>query len=600
MMGLDADVSLAMAALWMMRILFLISLVALAAGLATLPLFYFVLFVVNGWFWSVDESQNAQEQPSFRHIVAKALTWLLPLASLAATLFLASYFFGGTGQAGNSSQPRTAAWGKLRFDEATRAIAQIVPKPPPPTLSAEDLASGIDPNEQALKGPMQIIRAMSMISLLLIGPFPTLVLLLTQIVGPMGLVLIIRSLSRNALRTGLTYLAIFVMVFVITFIWSILGFLDLVTQEKESNLKAIITERNQIPSQMKPSHENNLKALIEELPEKNRPKNGDDDIMTWAFVGGSLDPKNRTPQNSLFLFCMEPKKLMTMMDGLDELTGEQRALLQKAVDRMEGDRRCIVLGQERLAQLGKRVGDEITMTSFNYAELVFQFKIIGVFPEGRYDQSAIMHREYLKQNLQQYKDYHRGAEHLLADKSLNLIWVRLPDKQSFELLAEKVNTSGKFDPAVKMETASSAIGAFLEPMKDVLAALRYLVVPALLATMTLIIANAISISVRERQTEMAVLKVLGFRPWMVMALVLGEAVLVGALSGFLATATAYACINAIGGVPFPIAFFPKFMIFAESLWWGPAMGASVAVLGSILPAWTARSVKVSNVFSKVT
>ena len=80
---------------------------------------------------------------------------------------------------------------------------------------------------------------------------------------------------------------------------------------------------------------------------------------------------------------------------------------------------------------------------------------------------------------------------------------------------------------------------------------------------------------------------------------LGEAVLIGALSGFMATATAFAIINAMGGIPFPIAFFPKFFIPEAALWWGPGMGAMVAVLGSIVPAWSARSVKVSEVFAKV-
>ena len=603
MFGLDVDTSLAEAALLMLRVLIYIAIGSFFLGLATLPLFFFVLYALNGWFWALDESKNTGLRRSrFRKMAAPLLTWLIPLISVAATVFLVTYFRGGTGEAGDPLQPKKAPWGVQRFDEATRAIAKSMPRKPataePQTVDPDGL-EGVDPEEEAIKQPLRVIRALSMIFLLLIGPFPTLVILLTQLVGRMGLVLIIRSLSRNPLRTCLTYLAIFVLVCVITFIWSILGFLDLVTQEKESNLKAIITEKNQIPSQMKPSHEDELKALIKELPEKNRPKNGDDDIMTWAFVGGTLDPQNRTPQNSLFLFCMEPKKLLTMMDGLDDLTGEQWAQLRKAVDLMELDARCVVLGKERIAQLGKKVGDEIQMTSFNYTDMVFNLKIIGVFPEGRYDQSAIMNREYLKRSLLEYPGRHSNKEHPLADKSLNLIWVRMPDKQSFELLAEKVNSSGKFNPAVKMETASSAIGSFLEPMKDVLNAMRYLLVPALVATMTLVISNAISISVRERRTEMAVLKVLGFQPWMVMTLVLGEAVLIGALSGFLATATAFAAINAIGGVPFPIAFFPKFFIPNDALWWGPAMGAIVSVLGSIFPAWTARSVKVSEVFSKV-
>jgi putative ABC transport system permease protein len=600
MFALDVDMSLAEAALFLLRILLWISIGAFFAGLATLPLFFAVLGQINGWFWAVEEAKNTGAGRSrLRRVAAPALTWGVPVLSAAATLFLAAYFFGGSGGGGS---PRQASWGKLRFDEATRAVARSLPKPPPgsavSTVIPGDSDAGVDPAEEAIKRPLQGIRALAMILLLLVGPFPLAVVLLTLGIGRMGPVLIIRSLSRNPLRTGLTYLAIFVMVLVITLIWSILGFLSLVTEEKESNLKAIITEKNQIPSQMKPAHEAVLKQLIDELPEKNRPRNGDDDIMTWSFVGGSLDPQNRTPQNSLFLFCMEPRKLLTMMDGLDELTGEQRALLEKAMRMMEEDPTRVILGKERLKQIDKRVGDEVQLTSFNYSDMVFKLKIIGVFPEGRYDQSAVMNRQYLQNELLAYPGT-KGKEHPLADKSLNLIWVRMPDKASFELLAEKVNSSGKFNPAVKMETASSAIGTFLEPMKDLIWAMRYLLVPALVATMTLVIANAISISVRERRTEMAVLKVLGFRPWMVLALVLGEAVLVGALSGFMANAVAFAAINAVGGIPFPIAFFPKFFIPAAALWWGPAVGASVAVLGSFLPAWTARSVKVSEVFAKV-
>jgi putative ABC transport system permease protein len=131
--------------------------------------------------------------------------------------------------------------------------------------------------------------------------------------------------------------------------------------------------------------------------------------------------------------------------------------------------------------------------------------------------------------------------------------------------------------------------------------MRWLLVPAILSTMSLVIANAIGISVRERRAEMAVLKVLGFRPGQVMALVLGEAVLIGSVSGFLSAAGAYWVINKmVGGIAFPVAFFPKFMVPGHALWWGPAIGTATAVLGSFLPAWSARTVKVNEVFSKVT
>ncbi len=613
---IPVETSLLEAALFLAKILAMLAGASLVVGIITLPLFYLLLLTINGWFWAADESKSrgdtapATRSERRRAIISKALFAGLPIVSFAASFFLIAYFF--IPQPG-VSDPKAPTWGKDRFEAVTRSIAELSPwpklkeKPPPAPPDAnggqviEELVvdDGTNPEEERLKWPLRVVRITAMIGMLLIGPLPTLFIVLSFLIGRMGLVLIVRSLSRNLVRTSLTYLAIFVLVVVIIAIWSILTFMDNVMAEKETNLKAIITERNQIPSQMKPTHLNKLKELIAEMPEDLRPPGGDDDIMTWSFVGGSLDPKNRTAKNSLFFFCMEPRKVLTMLDGLEDLTGEQRKMLEKGVKLMEENPTYVVLGRERLNQIEKKVGDKVTLTSFNYTDLTFEVRIIGVLPEGtRYDQSAVMNKKYLERTLQAYRGT-AGKEHPLADKSLNLIWVRLPNKKSFEDLAWRVNNSGKFDPPVKMETASSAISTFMDSLKDLLWALRYVLTPALLVAMTLVIANAISIGVRERRTEMAVLKVLGFRPWMVMALVLGEAVLIGAISGFMAVATAYALINGLGGIQFPIPFFPKFAILPAALWWGPLIGTITALLGSIVPAWSARSVKVSEVFAKV-
>src|SRR5205085_9727112 len=127
-----------------------------------------------------------------------------------------------------------------------------------------------------------------------------------------------------------------------------------------------------------------------------------------------------------------------------------------------------------------------------------------------------------------------------------------------------------------------------------------LLVPAILATMSLVIANAISISVRERRNELAVLKVLGFTPFHVLILVLGEALVIGAGSGMLSSWSMFYLLNhGMGGVKFAIAFFPAFLIPSDALWWGPLIGGATAFAGSILPAWNASRVKVTEVFSRV-
>ncbi len=128
---------------------------------------------------------------------------------------------------------------------------------------------------------------------------------------------------------------------------------------------------------------------------------------------------------------------------------------------------------------------------------------------------------------------------------------------------------------------------------------KWLLSPAIFAVLALITANSISIGVRERRLELAVLKVLGFQPYHLLTLVLGEALLIGAGAGFLSGLLTYLIITWSGGIDFRIAFFAAFPVSIHALWWGLAIGGLTALAGSIGPALAARSVKVSEVFAKV-
>src|SRR5260370_22136820 len=96
------------------------------------------------------------------------------------------------------------------------------------------------------------------------------------------------------------------------------------------------------------------------------------------------------------------------------------------------------------------------------------------------------------------------------------------------------------------------------------------------------------LGVRERRREMAVLKVLGFKPWQVLALVLGEAMLVGVISGTISTTLVYCMVNFF---PFKVGFFRAFMLTREVLLWGPLIGTVASFVGSIVPAWTTHRIK---------
>jgi putative ABC transport system permease protein len=421
---------------------------------------------------------------------------------------------------------------------------------------------------------------------------------------------IFKSLRRNLLRSALTGLATCVLVLVITVVWSILAFLDKQTETKAKNLKAIVTERYQLPSQMPYRY-----VYEDDLAEGAPRKPGDykvdakRDSMLWAFYGGTIDPEKKTRENIVFFFAMEPGKLasydgrgrfQTMMEDVDDYSEEDKRKVVAACKEMEQNNHKVLIGPSRLAAMNKKVGEKIKVTSMNYPGIDLEFEIMGELPGGRYELSAVMNYQYLQNALDKYKNDNK-AEHAMAQRTIALVWLRVPDAPTFEKVADQVMSSPAYkSPAVKCETASSAIASFLDAYKDLLFGMRWLLVPAILITMSLVVANAISISVRERRIEMAVLKVLGFSPNQILILVLGEALLIGCLCGLFSAWMAKSLINELaGGIALPIAFFGKFYVAEAAPWWGLTIGALTSLAGSLLPAWSARSVKVSEVFSKV-
>ncbi len=166
-----------------------------------------------------------------------------------------------------------------------------------------------------------------------------------------------------------------------------------------------------------------------------------------------------------------------------------------------------------------------------------------------------MNKAYLLKALDAYQR-EKGEPHPMADKCINLIWVKLPTKDAFERLSGMVNDPKYFNKVpIKLETASSGIGTWMASFKDIFWGMKFILVPAMIGIMSLVVANAISISVRERRTEMAVLKVLGFQPRHVLLLVLGEALLVGFLAGGMSSFLAW---GMLGSFKFQIMFFGAF------------------------------------------
>src|SRR5262249_29792433 len=68
--------------------------------------------------------------------------------------------------------------------------------------------------------------------------------------APRFLLILVKALRRHPLRTSLTYLAAFVLVAIVTIVWSALYVLDHLTEAKSKDIKIVISERYQANSEM--------------------------------------------------------------------------------------------------------------------------------------------------------------------------------------------------------------------------------------------------------------------------------------------------------------------------------------------------------------
>jgi putative ABC transport system permease protein len=153
----------------------------------------------------------------------------------------------------------------------------------------------------------------------------------------------------------------------------------------------------------------------------------------------------------------------------------------------------------------------------------------------------------------------------------------------------------------KTETEAQFIASFFA-LAGNLALLLNLIGTAVAFTILLVTANTMSMAVRERRKEIAVLKTLGFSSGLVMMLILGEAVLIGLLGGGLGLLLGGAMIGAMPQMPMIgdlVRGFPNFGMTwpVASLGLGFALFLSLAA--GIIPAANAFRARITDMLRTV-
>ena len=292
--------------------------------------------------------------------------------------------------------------------------------------------------------------------------------------------------------------------------------------------------------------------------------------QTW-FGGVYQDPSNFFAQ------------MAVLPDTFLKLYPEFK-LSPEEVAAWQADRQGAVVGVDLARRFNWKVGDRIPIQATIWQPKqgqVWEFNIVGLYDgDPGVDKTQFFFRyDYLDEN-------RRNGQGLVG-------WyvVKIADSSQAQAMASRFDDMFANSSAeTKTTTEKGFVEGFAKQIGDI-GAIMIAILAAVLFTMLLVSANTMAQSVRERTSEVGVLKTLGFSGGAILSLVLGEALLIAVLGGSLGLLAAWLIVqrgDPTGGM------LPIFILPARNVFAGAALIVALGLLAGLMPAVTAMRLKITD------
>jgi putative ABC transport system permease protein len=254
-------------------------------------------------------------------------------------------------------------------------------------------------------------------------------------------------------------------------------------------------------------------------------------MVTYAnWFGGAY----QDPHNQVFSFAVEPNYL----DLYPEM--EVSAAERKAFD---NTRTGALVGEKLAERFHWKVGDKIPMQSTIFpnheGSKNWTFDIVGILHStdkksgGFYDQMFLLNWKYFDETT----PYNRGQ--------VGWYVTRVTDVNQADNVAKAIDAiSANSDHETRTQTEAAATASWMKQLADI-GLIVSSIMGAVFFTLLLLSGNTMMQAVRERTSELAVLKTIGFSSHSVLAMVLAESVLLLLLGGVLGLGLAMLTVGGI-------------------------------------------------------
>ena len=285
------------------------------------------------------------------------------------------------------------------------------------------------------------------------------------------------------------------------------------------------------------------------------------------------------PKNVFATIAVEPESWLRIHPEFVVSPSQQQAWL--------ADRTGAMVGVETARRFNWRLGDRVPLQGTIYRRpdgRPWEFTIDAIYdsPEGVADRTQFfIHQTYLNETL---------APGAYGRDEVTYFVVKVADPRESEQVAGRLDAlfAGS-SPQTKTATEKAFVSSFANQIGDI-GAIMLAIAGAVLFTILIVTGNTMAEATRERTSELAVLKTLGFSDGKIVALVLAESCLIALSGGSLGLGLAIAGITAIGDPT--RGMLPPIHLPAGEIVRGVGFIVMLGVMAGLLPALQARRLRI--------
>jgi len=374
--------------------------------------------------------------------------------------------------------------------------------------------------------------------------------------------LIRRNLFRNKLRAILTMLLLAVIFFFVATLLAILDNFEEFSNAGVGSNRIVVQSAISLATLLPYSHE----QKIRQLP-------GVVETAKLQWIGAYYKEKSNFFAN----FAIDGEKMAVVWDDY-KIDPKQRADFL-------ADRRGALVAEALMKRFGWKIGDRITLKKQIFPfdpELTIRATFVHPVDTG----SLFFPMEYF--------------EHANGDRSeAATIWIKVKDPKQMAALSQQIDAMFKnSDYPTETFTEKEFQANFMSMIGNV--KLLFTTVSSCAVFMVILLAAiTMSMSARERVTEIAVLKAIGFEQRLILALMLTEFVLLTVIGGAVGSFGAHYIYLAVDMGKVTMGFLQNFGIHAKTLATCVATSAGVGLLAGGLPALRASNLRVVDGLRRV-